>query len=54
MRFLATEKPQEVAIGGLQAPAAALVIDGPVHGSADAPGSTGNFSAIVFWIKTTY
>jgi flagellin FlaB len=52
MGFLATQKSQEVAIGGLQAASSTLVIDGPVYGYADTPGVDGNITLVIFWLKT--
>jgi flagellin FlaB len=50
MGFLATQKTQEVVIGGLQAATAAIVLDGPVYGYATAAGL--NVTTIIFWLKT--
>ena len=50
MGFLATQKTQEVVIGGLQAATAAIVLDGPVYGYATAAGQ--NLTTIIFWLKT--
>ena len=52
MGFLATQKSQQVVIGGLQAASSALVVDGPVYGYSNAPGPTGNITSIIFWLKT--
>jgi flagellin FlaB len=49
MGFLATQKSQEVAMGGLQAASSAVVIDGPVYGYSDG-GS--NLTTVIFWLKT--
>ena len=52
MGFLATQKSQQVVIGGLQAASSALVVDGPVYGYSTNPGPTGNITSIIFWLKT--
>jgi flagellin FlaB len=38
MGFLATQKSQEVVVGGLQAASAATVLDGPVYGYSTTAG----------------
>jgi flagellin FlaB len=52
MGFLATQKSQQVVLGGLAAASSALVVDGPVYGYSSAPGPTGNITSIIFWLKT--
>jgi flagellin-like protein len=52
MGFLATQKSQQVVLGGLGAASSALVVDGPVYGYSTAPGPTGNITSIIFWLKT--
>jgi flagellin FlaB len=52
MGFLATQKSQQVVMGGLQAASSALVIDGPVYGYSIDPGPNGNLTSIIFWLKT--
>jgi archaeal flagellin FlaB len=52
MGFLATQKSQQVVLGGLQAASSALVVDGPVYGYSTAPGPNGNMTSIIFWLKT--
>jgi archaellin len=52
MGFLATQKSQQVVLGGLQAASSALVIDGPVYGYSTDPGPNGNLTSIIFWLKT--
>jgi flagellin FlaB len=52
MGFLATQKSQQVVLGGLQAASSALVIDGPVYGYSVVPGPNGNITSIIFWLKT--
>jgi flagellin FlaB len=52
MGFLATQKSQQVVLGGLQAASSALVIDGPVYGYSTAPGPNGNMTSVIFWLKT--
>jgi flagellin FlaB len=52
MGFLATQKSQEVAVGGLQAASAGLAVDGPVYGYADTPGPNGNLTTVIFWLRT--
>jgi flagellin FlaB len=52
MGFLATQKSQQVVLGGLQAASSALVIDGPVYGYSNAPGPNGNMTTVIFWLKT--
>jgi archaellin len=50
--FLATQKSQEVIVGGLQGASAALVLDGPVYGYSNQEGSTANITTVIFWLKT--
>jgi flagellin FlaB len=52
MGFLATQKSQQVVLGGLAAASSALVVDGPVYGYSSAPGPTGNITSVIFWLKT--
>jgi flagellin FlaB len=52
MGFLATQKSQQVVLGGLQAASSALVIDGPVYGYSASPGPNGNMTSVIFWLKT--
>jgi flagellin-like protein len=52
MGFLATQKSQEVAMGGMQAASAAIVLDGPVYGYSTQSGSDANVTIIIFWLKT--
>ena len=52
MGFLATQKSQQVVLGGLQAASSALVVDGPVYGYSTDPGPNGNLTSIIFWLKT--
>jgi flagellin FlaB len=52
MGFLATQKSQQVVLGGLGAASSALVVDGPVYGYSTDPGPTGNMTSIIFWLKT--
>jgi flagellin FlaB len=52
MGFLATQKSQQVVLGGLQAASSALVIDGPVYGYSTEPGPNGNMTTVIFWLKT--
>jgi len=52
MGFLATQKSQQVVLGGLQAASSALVVDGPVYGYSTAPGPNGNMTSVIFWLKT--
>jgi flagellin FlaB len=52
MGFLATQKSQQVVLGGLAAASSALVVDGPVYGYSNAPGPTGNITSVIFWLKT--
>jgi archaellin len=49
--FLATQKSQEVIVGGLQGVSAALVLDGPVYGYSDQEGSGANITTVMFWLK---
>ena len=51
MGFLATQKSQQVILGGLQA-ASALVVDGPVYGYSTQTGSSANITSLIFWLKT--
>jgi len=52
MGFLATQKSQQVVLGGLGAASSALVVDGPVYGYSTAPGPNGTMTSIIFWLKT--
>jgi flagellin FlaB len=52
MGFLATQKSQQVVLGGLQAASSALVVDGPVYGYSNNPGPDGTMSSVIFWLKT--
>jgi len=53
MGFLATQKSQQVVLGGLQAASSALVIDGPVYGYAGTmSGSNAQLATIIFWLTT--
>ena len=52
MGFLATQKSQQVVLGGLAASSSALVVDGPVYGYSNAPGPMGNITSVIFWLKT--
>lgn len=52
MGFLATQKSQQVIQGGLAAASSALLVDGPVYGYSTAPGSNGNITSVIFWLKT--
>ena len=51
MGFLATQKSQQVVLGGLAAESA-LVVDGPVYGYSTQTGSNANITSIIFWLKT--
>ena len=51
MGFLATQKSQQVVLGGLQV-ASALVVDGPVYGYSIQTGTNANITSIIFWLKT--
>jgi archaellin len=50
--LLATQKSQEVIVGGLQGVSVALVVDGPVYGYSNQEGSTANITTVIFWLKT--
>jgi flagellin FlaB len=52
MGFLATQKSQEVVLGGLQAATAAVVLDGPVYGYSSETTSSANVTTVIFWLKT--
>ena len=53
MGFLATQKSQQVVLGGLGAASSALIIDGPVYGySSQTPGPTAQITTLIFWLKT--
>jgi flagellin FlaB len=52
MGFLATQKSQQVVLGGLQAASSALVVDGPVYGYSTDPGPDGVMTSVIFWLKT--
>ena len=49
--FLATQKSQQVILGGLQA-ASALVVDGPVYGYSTQTGPNANITTLIFWLQT--
>jgi flagellin FlaB len=51
MGFLATQKSQEVLVGGLAAASSAVVVDGPVYGYSNQTGPTANCTTIIFWLK---
>ena len=55
MGFLATQKSQQVVLGGLQGASAALVVDGPVYGYGvnEATSGSANFTmhTVIFWLK---
>jgi flagellin FlaB len=55
MGFLATQKSQQVVLGGLQGASAALVVDGPVYGYGinEATSGTANYTmhTVIFWLK---
>ena len=50
--FLATQKSQDVIVGGLQGASVALALDGPVYGYSNQEGSTANITTVIFWLKT--
>ena len=57
MGFLATQKSQQVVLGGLAAASSALVVDGPIYGySSQCTTSscpvTAQLTTIIFWLKT--
>ena len=52
MGFLATQKSQQVVLGGLQAASSALVVDGPVYGYSTESGTNANITSVIFWLKT--
>jgi flagellin FlaB len=52
MGFLATQKSQQVVIGGLQAASSALIVDGPVYGYSTQSGTNANMTSLIFWLKT--
>jgi flagellin FlaB len=60
MGFLATQKSQQVVLGGLAAASSALVVDGPVYGySTDLATCAAlntcpnaNMTSVIFWLKT--
>jgi archaellin len=58
MGFLATQKSQQVVLGGLQAASSAIVVDGPVYGYSDqtgqwsSPGPNAQLTTVIFWLKT--
>ncbi len=52
MGFLATQKSQEVVVGGLAAASSAVVVDGPVYGYSSAADTTANITTLIFWLKT--
>lgn len=50
--YLATQKSQEVILGGLQAATGAIVLDGPVYGYGAGSGTDANITTVIFWLKT--
>jgi len=52
MGFLATQKSQQVVLGGLQAASSAIVVDGPVYGYSNQTGVDANMTTVIFWLKT--
>jgi len=50
--YLATQKSQEVILGGLQAATGATVLDGPVYGYGAGSGTDDNITTVIFWLKT--
>jgi archaellin len=50
--YLATQKSQEVIVGGLQAVSAVVVLDGPVYGYGTGSGTDNNITTVIFWLKT--
>jgi flagellin FlaB len=50
--YLATQKSQEVIVGGLQAASTAIVLDGPVYGYGAGSGTDANITTVIFWLKT--
>jgi len=52
MGFLATQKSEQVVLGGLQAATSALVVDGPVYGYSTQTGPSANITSLIFWLKT--
>ena len=53
MGFLATQKSQQVVLGGLAAASSALVVDGPVYGyTAESASTVANMTTVIFWLKT--
>jgi flagellin FlaB len=57
MGFLATQKSQQVVLGGLQAASSAIVVDGPVYGYSSSgqyssPGPNAQLTTVIFWLKT--
>jgi flagellin FlaB len=57
MGFLATQKSQQVVLGGLQGASAAMVVDGPVYGygSNDIYNGANNYTmhTVIFWLKVS-
>jgi len=53
MGFLATQKSQQVVLGGLAAASSALVVDGPVYGyTSEGTSTVANMTTVIFWLKT--
>lgn len=50
--YLATQKSQEVVVGGLQVASAAIVLDGPVYGYGAGSGTDDNITTVIFWLRT--
>jgi flagellin FlaB len=60
MGFLATQKSQQVVLGGLQGASAAIVVDGPVYGygnndplTSGAAGTNYTMHIVIFWLKVS-
>jgi archaellin len=47
----ATQKSQQVVLGGLQADSA-LAVDGPVYGYSTQTGPNANMTSLILWVKT--
>jgi flagellin FlaB len=53
MGLLATQKSQQVVLGGLSGASSALALDGPVYGYSNDPGTNGNLTSIIFWLQVS-
>jgi archaellin len=50
--FLATQRSQEVVMGGLQVASTAIVLDGPIYGYSAESGTGANITSVILWLRT--